>query len=80
MALPAGLLADRVGRVPMLSLSILSVVLSHAYALCIFLNWRTVPLRAIWGVGAISLLGGGRGVAEGITLTMISDIVSEEKR
>lgn len=74
------MLADRVGRVPILALSILSLFLAEGYMLLICWKWREVPLRAIWGSGVIMLLGGGRGVAEAMVFTSISDVIPESKR
>ncbi|KAL6908326.1 major facilitator superfamily domain-containing protein [Trichoderma evansii] len=80
VSLPLGMLADKVGRVPILALSIISLFLSESYSLLICWGWRHIPLRAIWGSGAIMLLGGGRGVAEAMVFTSISDVISESKR
>ncbi|PTB64220.1 MFS general substrate transporter [Trichoderma citrinoviride] len=74
------MLSDRFGRVPILALSIVSLFLSEGYTLLICWKWRDVPLRAIWGSGAIMLLGGGRGVAEAMVFTSISDVIPESKR
>ncbi|EHK40720.1 hypothetical protein TRIATDRAFT_6177, partial [Trichoderma atroviride IMI 206040] len=54
--------------------------LSESYFLLICWRWRDIPLRAIWGSGAIILLGGGRGVAEAMVFTSISDVIPESKR
>ncbi|KAH0498893.1 hypothetical protein TgHK011_006120 [Trichoderma gracile] len=80
VALPLGMLSDKIGRVPVLALSIISLFLSEACDLLICWKWRQVPLRAIWGSGAIMLLGGGRGVAEAMVFTSISDVIPESKR
>ncbi|KAM0481436.1 hypothetical protein ACHAPX_003542 [Trichoderma viride] len=80
VSLPLGMLSDRIGRVPILALSILSLFLSESYSLFICWRWRQIPLRAIWGSGAIILLGGGQGVAEAMVFTSISDMIPESKR
>ncbi|EHK16536.1 uncharacterized protein TRIVIDRAFT_118248, partial [Trichoderma virens Gv29-8] len=54
--------------------------LAQGYGLLICWKWRQIPLRAIWGSGAIMLLGGGRGVAEAMVFTSISDVMPESKR
>jgi MFS transporter, PCFT/HCP family, solute carrier family 46 (folate transporter), member 1 len=74
------MLSDRIGRVPILAMSIMSLFLAEGYALLVCWQWRQVPLRAIWGSGAIMLLGGGRGVAEAMVFTSISDVMPESKR
>jgi MFS transporter, PCFT/HCP family, solute carrier family 46 (folate transporter), member 1 len=80
VASPFGILADKIGRVPVLGMSILGMLLSQAYAMYICFQWRMIPLRAIWAMGAPLLLGGGRSVAEAMVFTIISDIVPESKR
>lgn len=80
MALPLGMLSDKLGRVPVLALSIASLFLSETCDLLICWQWRHVPLRALWASGAIMLLGGGRGVAEAMVFTSISDVIPESKR
>ncbi|KAL7942453.1 major facilitator superfamily domain-containing protein [Trichoderma barbatum] len=80
VSLPLGMLSDRVGRVPILALSIMSIFLSEGYVLLICCKWREIPLRAIWASGAIRLLGGGRAVAEAMVFTSISDVIPESKR
>ncbi|KAI6752629.1 hypothetical protein HG530_013381 [Fusarium avenaceum] len=69
VALPLGVIADRIGRLPILAASILSMLLSQAYAM--FICWKSeiIPLEAIWGIGVPLLLGGGRSVAEGPLLS-----------
>ncbi|KAL6896091.1 major facilitator superfamily domain-containing protein [Trichoderma longibrachiatum] len=80
VALPLGMLSDKLGRVPVLALSIASLFLSETCDLLICWQWRHVPLRALWASGAIMLLGGGRGVAEAMVFTSISDVIPESKR
>ncbi|KPM42043.1 hypothetical protein AK830_g4524 [Neonectria ditissima] len=80
VSFPLGVLADRMGRVPVLALSILSICLSQAYAMYICWQWKSVPLKAIWGIGAPLLLGGGRSVAEAMVFTILSDVVPAAKR
>ncbi|PTB47022.1 hypothetical protein M441DRAFT_85955 [Trichoderma asperellum CBS 433.97] len=80
VSLPLGMLADRVGRVPILALSILSLFVSESLFLFILWRWRQIPLRATWASGAILLLGGGQGVAEAMVFTSISDVTPESKR
>ncbi|KAF4500956.1 MFS transporter [Fusarium agapanthi] len=64
VAFPLGVLSDRIGRLPVLGASILSMILSESYAM--FVCWKSdmIPLEAIWCVGVALLFGGGRSVAE----------------
>ncbi|KAM0331794.1 hypothetical protein ACHAPQ_005976 [Fusarium lateritium] len=80
VALPLGVIADRVGRLPILAASILSMLLSQAYAMFICWKWETIPLEAIWGIGVPLLLGGGRSVVEAMVFAIIADTVPDQKR
>lgn len=53
------------------------MLLSQGYAMA--MCWQ-LPIRAIWGLGAPLIFGGGRSVAEAMVFTMISDVVSDSKR
>ena len=73
-------MADKIGRIPVLGLSILGMLLSQAFAMYVCWQWKAIPLKAIWGMGAPLLLGGGRSVAEAMVFTIISDTVPASKR
>nr|RBQ85723.1 hypothetical protein FVER53263_02768 [Fusarium verticillioides] len=80
VAFPLGVLSDRIGRLPVLGASILSMILSESYAM--FVCWKSgmIPLEAIWCVGVALLFGGGRSVAEATVFAIIADTVPESKR
>ncbi|KAL2687417.1 hypothetical protein Neosp_004978 [[Neocosmospora] mangrovei] len=80
VAFPLGILADRVGRVTILSLSILSMLLSQVYGMIVCWQWKKIPVEALWGLGVPLLLGGGRSVAEGMVFAIIADVVPDKKR
>ncbi|KAF5241534.1 hypothetical protein FAUST_3830 [Fusarium austroamericanum] len=80
VAFPLGLLADRIGRLPVLGASISSMLLSQSYAMIVCWQSHNVPLEAIWGIGVPLLFGGGRSVAEAMVFAMIADVVPEDKR
>ncbi|KAF4439665.1 MFS transporter [Fusarium acutatum] len=73
VAFPLGVLSDRIGRLPVLDASILSMILSESYAM--FVCWKSdmIPLEAIWFVGVALLFGGGRSVAEAMVFAIIAD-------
>ncbi|KAH7326245.1 major facilitator superfamily domain-containing protein [Stachybotrys elegans] len=75
-ALPFGMLADHVGRVPVLATSILGLLLAQAYATIVLWKSDEIPIEAFWASGIPILLGGGRGVAEAMVFALISDSVS----
>jgi MFS family permease len=80
VAFPLGVLADRIGRLPVLGASILSMILSESYTM--FVCWKSsmIPLEAIWGIGVALLFGGGRSVAEAMVFAIIADMVPDSKR
>ncbi|KAK7589258.1 hypothetical protein V3481_008247 [Fusarium oxysporum f. sp. vasinfectum] len=80
VAFPLGVLSDRIGRLPVLGASILSMILSQSYAM--FVRWKSdmIPLEAIWCIGVALLFGGGRSVAEAMVFVIIVDTVPESKR
>lgn len=80
VALPLGVLSDRIGRLPVLGASIFSMILSESYAM--FVCWKSdmIPLEAIWCVGVALLFGGGRSVAEAMVFAIIADTAPESKR
>ncbi|KAG5656289.1 hypothetical protein KAF25_004565 [Fusarium avenaceum] len=80
VTLPLGVFADRIGRLPILAASILSMVLSQTYAMFICCKSEIIPLEAIWGIGVPLLLGGGRSVAEAMVFAIIADTVPDQKR
>ncbi|KAH7149603.1 putative MFS transporter [Dactylonectria estremocensis] len=80
VSFPLGILANRIGRVPVLAMSIFGLCISQAYTMYVCWQWRAMPLKAIWGLGAVLLLGGGRSVAEAMVFTIISDVVPGVKR
>ncbi|KAH7204168.1 putative MFS transporter [Fusarium oxysporum] len=73
VAFPLGVLSDRIGRLPVLGASILSMILSQSYAM--FVRWKSdmIPLEAIWCIGVALLFGGGRSVAEATVFAIIVD-------
>ncbi|KAF5650960.1 major facilitator superfamily transporter [Fusarium sp. NRRL 52700] len=73
IAFPLGVLSDRIGRVPVLGASILSMILSESYVM--FVCWKSdmIPLEAIWCIGVALLCGGGRSVAEAMIFAIITD-------
>ncbi|RGP79133.1 major facilitator superfamily general substrate [Fusarium longipes] len=80
VALPLGLLADRIGRLPVLGASISSILLAQSYAMFVCWQADNIPLEAIWGIGVPLLFGGGRSVAEAMVFAIIADIVPDDKR
>ena len=74
LALPYGFAADRIGRKPVLLLSVAGLLLQEAAVR--FICWRSadIPIEAIWAAPVFQLLGGGPSVGSSMAFTMISDV------
>ncbi|KAF1922439.1 uncharacterized protein M421DRAFT_10546 [Didymella exigua CBS 183.55] len=79
LAIPFGVLADKVGRKWIFTASLMGLQLSSAWVLgiCYFKN---LPLQLTWLSSAFYLIVGGPIVAAAIGITMKSDIAPPEKR
>lgn len=80
LALPYGLLADRIGRKPTILLAIPGFVLNIIMQGCVLRFSDTIPLRAIWFSSLSWLFGGGVVVAAAVVWTMMTDVTTEAQR
>ncbi|PWY67437.1 MFS transporter [Aspergillus eucalypticola CBS 122712] len=80
LALPYGLMADRVGRKPVLFLSLAGCVLQEMAIRVIAWYHATIPPRAIWFTPIFQILGGGSQIATSVAFTIIADVFPVEKR
>ncbi|PYH82499.1 MFS general substrate transporter [Aspergillus uvarum CBS 121591] len=80
LAIPYGLMADRLGRKSTICLSIPGFVLNCLMQLAVMWFPDTFPLRTVWASSLAWLLGGGPVVAFAIIWTMMSDVSTEEER
>ncbi|KAJ4399178.1 hypothetical protein N0V91_009635 [Didymella pomorum] len=79
MAIPFGVLADKVGRKWIFTASLMGLQLNSAWVLVIC-YFKDLPLQLTWLSSAFYLIGGGPIVAAAIGITMISDISPPDKR
>ncbi|EED19842.1 MFS transporter, putative [Talaromyces stipitatus ATCC 10500] len=80
LAIPYGLLADRIGRKPTIMLSIPGFILNMVVS-GVVLWWSDIfPLRAIWFSALTWLFGGGLVVASALVWTMMADVTTEQQR
>ncbi|KZM19038.1 uncharacterized protein EKO05_0001168 [Ascochyta rabiei] len=79
LAIPFGVLADKVGRKWIFTASLMGLQLNSAWVLgiCYF---KDLPLQLTWLSSVFYFIGGGPIVAAAIGITMISDIAPPEKR
>lgn len=80
LAVPYGLLADRIGRKPTILLSIPGFVLNILITGVTLYFSNIFPLRAVWLSALSWLIGGGLVVAAAIIWTMMADVTTEEQR
>ncbi|KAK0116914.1 hypothetical protein ONS96_012760 [Cadophora gregata f. sp. sojae] len=77
---PYGLLADRIGRKPVIILSLVGLLLNACWDIMVMWFWKTLPLRAIWADVIFTFIGGGDSVSLMVFYATISDITTEENR
>lgn len=80
LALPYGLLADRIGRKPTILLAVPGFVLNILMQGCVLWFSDIFPLRAIWLSSLSWLFGGGVVVAAAVIWTMMTDVTTEAQR
>jgi MFS family permease len=77
-----GLVADRIGRKPVVLLALTGLLLQELF-IRLFSWWNLlglVPLRAIWVTSLFQLIGGGSGVATSMAYSMIVDSFPPNER
>jgi MFS family permease len=80
LAIPYGLMSDRIGRKPTIMLSIPGFILNMIISGTV-LWWSNIfPLRAIWISALAWLFGGGLVVAAALVWTMMADVTTEKQR
>lgn len=80
LAVPFGILADRIGRRPVLLLSIAGGLLEDIFTKLICWFPTVLPLRLVWLTPVLRVLGGGDGVAGSMLFTMVADLFPEDER
>ncbi|OLN96521.1 hypothetical protein CCHL11_00775 [Colletotrichum chlorophyti] len=74
-SIPYGVIADKYGRRPVLSLAMLGITLEFLWMLQPLLWPDVLPLWSMWFGSVFLLIGGGGGMVQAMTWTMISDVV-----
>ncbi|KAK1590933.1 ATP synthase F0 [Colletotrichum navitas] len=74
-AIPYGVIADKYGRRPVLSLAMLGIMLEFTWRLQPLLWPDVLPLWTVWFGSAFQFIGGGAGMAAAMVWTMVSDVV-----
>ncbi|KAB8295335.1 hypothetical protein EYC80_007236 [Monilinia laxa] len=80
MAVPYGLLADKIGRKPVFALTILGILLSLMLEVFIMSEWLMLPIRLVWLAPFLQFIGGGEKAASAIFFAIISDVTTQSER
>ncbi|QSZ36753.1 hypothetical protein DSL72_006636 [Monilinia vaccinii-corymbosi] len=80
MAVPYGLLADKIGRKPVFALTILGTLLSLLFEVLIMSEYMMLPIRVVWLAPFVQFIGGGEKAASAIFYAIISDVTTQNER
>ncbi|OJJ72219.1 hypothetical protein ASPBRDRAFT_75463 [Aspergillus brasiliensis CBS 101740] len=80
LALPYGFLADRVGRKPVLLLSLTGLLMEELAIRVVCWCSAVLPLRTVWVTPIFQLVGGGPQLSTAMAYAMITDVVPVSKR
>ncbi|RJE18438.1 MFS transporter [Aspergillus sclerotialis] len=80
VAVPFGVLADRIGRKPCVLIGFLGVVLGETWTRIVCWWPHIFPLRLVWISGLFRIIGGGDLVVTSLVCVMVADVFSEEDR
>ncbi|KAI7338187.1 hypothetical protein KC315_g1885 [Hortaea werneckii] len=78
LAMPYGVAADKIGRKPVLLLSMAGQLLAAMWVL--FVAWYKLSLRLVWLSSAFTFIGGGSTVTVAVCMMIVADSTSEEDR
>nr|XP_036581546.1 major facilitator superfamily transporter [Colletotrichum truncatum]KAF6789897.1 major facilitator superfamily transporter [Colletotrichum truncatum] len=79
-AFPWGIVADRLGRKLVFSLTIFGMALDQAWFAIVCAFPATLPLEAIWVGPMMMVIGGGNAVVSAIVFSMLADVTTSENR
>ncbi|KAK3497981.1 major facilitator superfamily domain-containing protein [Neurospora hispaniola] len=80
LAIPWGILTDRIGRKKVLLLALLGCLLNEAWVRLVYYFPNFFPIRAVWFGGLFQLLGSGSTTFTSIVYVLIADVCPAEQR
>lgn len=80
LAIPFGILADRLGHRPIIGLAVIGCTLHDLWLLVVFWFHNVFPINAIYAAPGFFLVGGGSVVLSSISLSMIAAAVPQALR
>ncbi|KAK4161182.1 major facilitator superfamily domain-containing protein [Cladorrhinum sp. PSN259] len=80
LGIPLGLLADRIGRRPIIMLFLLGFFLCDSWVKVVCLFPEHLPLRLVWLSPLFKIIGGGANFGTSMLFTAAADVVAEKDR
>ncbi|KAK5997620.1 Efflux pump ustT-like protein [Cladobotryum mycophilum] len=78
LGIPLGMLADRMGRKPVILLFLLGIFLSDSWVKIVCLFPNQLPLRLVWFAPVLKAVGGGANFGISLFYTAVADIIEEK--
>ncbi|KAK3395901.1 major facilitator superfamily domain-containing protein [Sordaria brevicollis] len=80
MAIPFGVITDRIGRKKVLLLALFGILLNEVWVRLIFGFPSTFPIRLVWLGGLFQVIGGGSITFTSLAYVLVADVVPAEDR
>ncbi|RAH64928.1 MFS transporter [Aspergillus aculeatinus CBS 121060] len=80
LAIPFGLMADQVGRKPVIIISLAGFLMQECAIRFICWNHTSIPLEAVWFAPLFQVFGGGSQIASSVAWTVIADVFPVDQR
>ncbi|KAA8633380.1 hypothetical protein SMACR_04836 [Sordaria macrospora] len=80
LAIPWGVLTDRIGRKKVLLLALFGLLLNEAWARLVYRFSDIFPVRAVWFGGLFQAIGAGSTSFASIAYVLVADVCPAEKR
>ncbi|PNS16729.1 Quinidine resistance protein 1 [Sphaceloma murrayae] len=80
VAIPFGILADRIGRKPIVMLGIFSFILRISWMQFVCWFWQALDLKLVWLSALHGLMSGSSPVVTAIAITITSDVTDDRSR